>query len=388
MIQSNIDHCCITKAAKGNIISLIGSADGNLNGQQQQSHQYGAIGYSSSGVAWNIAIGDYLISRYLLSPRYRKVISFLLDTSASDVLSSMQGYLGQDFPEEKLCFIDGYPFLDDNLLSSLSSKNDLRTQLFQELSSIIGESAAHGCITEIPEQESEDNQKLGVVLIIHSFSELIFSVGANVSFELITEITQRFPLLTLVLIVHQSLHDTFQLTRIQQLCNVNLIVEESNMSGDGAALTRIHFSQQSNKDSEYQLNHVLCEVRLIRRSMVTGKLTDDVVDLFTGDIRRNIIALKPIVKSTSKSSQQPQHLTSLEEEKEREEGNRKQDLIGRYLKDSSSSTSVDDSNSNNNNSSSNSNDNNNNSMMKRLITFDSTDPEFDDDEDLDDDLDL
>lgn len=160
----------------------------------------------------------------------------------------------------------------------------------------------------------------------------------------------------LVLTVHQSLHPTNLLSRLQKFANVSLIVKPN--TGTLA-------------------EDVVAEVCCVRRSNATGKVKEE-VDMFVannpenGRTQSNTSLIAPVVRRKMSEDQNEEDdstdsktLDTIEAFKAAVLDDNANEKADQRAKTRHSST-----------------------VAKQLVTFDSTDPDFDEDDDPDNDLDL
>ena len=186
--------------------------------------------------------------------------------------------------------------------------------------------------------EKSDIETEKSILFLSSLSEiLLLHKNRNIAL-LFSAFRSRF--LTSICVVHSSLHDNIKLTELKLKSDTSLLVSPNDGSMSAAIAVEIHS---------------------IRKSKVTGKVVErkDLFSLRTGDESSSgRPALVPIKGNTSRQTRED------EEKEEIQNGEAEnENMITLSAKKKGAYES-------------------------RLITFDSNDPEFDDDSDPDHDLDL
>ena len=282
------------------------------------------FGSQFQGFSWSTITSDFLLSKIISSARYQRVLCLVFDSSSNRIEKICQGR------SDKL-----------KLFENESNLETLTESIQYELEST----------NNINNNDENKIEKSDIAVVIYSFSEMILKYGITKSFHFINEIEKLLKMKTtekysLILTIHISLHSPRLLSRIQTLGNINIIV----------------------KPNQGTLSHeVITEIHCIRRSIDSGKVNED-IDLFSIDSSNNLICIAPI----------PRKQIIIKE-------NNEEKVIDNPI--SKFQQSIVD-NINKTNSNINQSNGMNSMITKQLITFDSTDPEFDDDEDPDDDLDL
>jgi hypothetical protein len=290
----------------------------------------GIFGSSVKGLQWGLFAADFLLVKALLSSRFEMVVVLNMDRRQDDLLAVAQAHGGD---VRKLRFVSWQPGLTaKHLVESIQS-------------------------TVQQHRQSETNSaKSSVAIFVFSVSELCLLYGFRDATWLIKTLANidRAPstyaerVHSVVGVIHDSLHRTTHSQYFQGLFNTIVTL----LPNDGMLAST-----------------VLGQIQCIRKSPTTGKFYEN-SELFSQF--RGVLSPIPSNKADALSS-------SSQSNAETEDAQSKlvNELMGAASPtDEKSST-----------------DKNNKTVepsgpMSRLIAFDSTDPEFDEDSDPDNDLDL
>lgn len=299
------------------------------------------LGTCFHAVAWSNMLGDFLLYKLLVHPKYKKVLCLNFDRRSSefkDLVDKASSMTDEDCPDRLLVLND------DELLSH--SPDDTKGNVVDHMISTIKSS-----ISSVKANDS-------YALVLYSLSETILTLGVKQTFDFIKRLSKLAKdqrksniLSTLIFVVHESMHSSELLSKIQSLCGVvaKIIPNNGTLSSEVAA-----------------------EVQSIRKSQATGKVVES-IEMFSYDgyLLKAIPVATSANPNTSTSSSVPTasdatsviSMTSM--------------LVDPMNKPKESSVET-----------SSSKANVETARNARLITFDSTDPEFDEDSDPDADLDL
>ena len=318
------------------------------------------FGTAENGYQWSNLGGDYLLSRLLIAKKIKRVLCLNLDrnpTSLTEIVNLVRE--SSDHSEE-----------------STAEMTLLGSRDFDSQNGFDGKSI----LSSIEETTKNwQNQELTYAIVVYSLSELILTLGLRkaVTFakDLIhflqseladgsaKSVVSANP--TVVFIVHESLHSTSVITQLQSLASI--IVKVVPNSGTLAS-------------------EVVAEMQTIRKSATTGKIVE-CIEMF--GYREGL--LYPMKTNNDETSDLSNAAGDVEEDAANDSNsstkNNSSVIMSKLLSsDSNAATTASATVST--------------SVMpaspsavvvdtsKRLITFDSTDPEFDEDSDPDADLDL
>lgn len=352
--MSQLEQCCIVKA---NSTCVVGSA--------------------KAGFQWDNLVVDYLLSKLLSSHRYKKVLCLNADRNSRDLCE-----IGRKHAD-KLVFLQTELFDSDQYLDSVI--DEIRHRIIAD--KLIDSFTSYA-------------------LVIYSFSELMWQFGNNAALEFLQRLqdmlypnhaSQRADHDTsinrnskssakselavsnnpaFVFTVHESLHSQSTLTKIQSL--VPIVVKVLPNSGTLSA-------------------EVVCEIQTMRKSPNTGKIAEG-VEMFgfrkallypllahRDNLISSEVSAREVSSASGKTPEEPSDTTESDSAKENLLETR---LQGMNLNSSSTTGLNATTNSTITTTTAASNNSAPNLATARLITFDSTDPEFDEDSDPDADLDL
>eukprot|EP00598_Pedospumella_elongata_P008415 CAMPEP_0184988556 /NCGR_PEP_ID=MMETSP1098-20130426/24521_1 /TAXON_ID=89044 /ORGANISM="Spumella elongata, Strain CCAP 955/1" /LENGTH=361 /DNA_ID=CAMNT_0027513335 /DNA_START=8 /DNA_END=1090 /DNA_ORIENTATION=- len=351
------DSCNLTQytIVKGGTSCLFGTCQGATN--------------------WSAITADFLLVNLLASPRYGQAIAVNFDRqdlkascsklvatwNKSKALTTTGGAnaastIGSDW-FKKLHIFNRLDICHEVLNTEVKPLEGLLNQIRQVLAD------QSGAASSVPSASVVVAPK-NTAVVIYSISELILNIGFMKTREFLRTLTSLLHehinvgsnssssaalVPSIVLVVQESLHSTAVLAQIQSLASV--IVRVVPNSGTLAST-------------------VAAEVQTIRRSAVTGKINES-IEMFT--CRDSLLApLKPVTHfgaddadETADSDNTKSSITALPTALESADKN-----AGSAVKKNNVSSAASQANHN-----------------QRLITFDSTDPEFDEDSDPDADLD-
>lgn len=307
----------------------------------------------NSQLLWSCIVGDYLFDKFSESSRFDLVSYVSFDTRVKDInIINMNSHSNS----KKINIFDA---------SSYWKENDLNTLIEQIQKS------------EVSKQQELDlpivNSKPSHAIVIHSLSEMIIRFGFTRTLCFIEEVADILQISNvninsssveskkknqscLILVIHQSLHTPQMLTRIQNIGNINLFIKPNLGLFD---------------------KQILFEIYCIRRSQDSGKIIED-SEFFQrkskltsldsrGVLIESVNKFKDIEYQVNDTSNQIKELSFdnpmdkllKQSERELENTNTKRDAVATTM-----------------------------TTMKQLVTYDTNDPEFDDEDDPDDDLDL
>ncbi len=336
--MSFLEQACITKSA---FTLVSGSAD--------------------QGLQWGVMSSDFLLSKAVSSSRFKTIVVLATDRSTTDIEHSCRGEAARKSGKLKVV-----------TLSGLSSVREIVEKLKNEVKDVI--------ITDGKEQHE-------TALFINSLSELLILFGSTHVFALLRELQQHqqqslgtsgtlgcIPFTRVVATLHETLHETSLIRHLQGLFTV-IVTTRPN---DGTLSSR-----------------VLARIHTVRRSGKTGKVSEE-MELFgheNGVLLPLHVRKFPVGDEDSGESENG-HKDIKEEGIEITGENMIETILssaakksGLALDASSASASVGVSST-----ASKSKAKTGTVAMvpsiARLVTFDSTDPEFDEDSDPDNDLDL
>lgn len=272
---------------------------------------------------------DFLLSRILVSCRYDKVICLCLDRTKAELMSVWDENESKDRRacEEPKIVLSNIPFDGSAIIADLSEKIKCGTS---------------------------ENSSVGI--IVYSLSEIVLMIGLAKAISFAKQLTtliggaattnpQSKTTVAIIFVVHESLHNTQALFQLQTLAGVTvrIVPNRGTLSPEVAA-----------------------EIQSVRKSPATGKVSEAVEMFAFRDGRLHpLLGAKTVDAADSSSEKDPTAINSLAQLLDTAEISASGAITPRVTPVTAAAP-----------------------PPSRLIAFDSTDPEFDEDSDPDADLDL
>ena len=379
----NRTNCCIDALVISKGASSSSSSARGKNGGAATC----VFGYADQGRLYGVQITDYIVGKLLVSERYESVIAICLDRPAASVRQAAAAYLQS--------FVHGNSDSSRNGTSTRTSNNSVEqcmTKLYL-WSPPIGTSDEDRIIPELllfvrnhldaVRQPSRPGDTVGVVaVVLFSLSELLLSNGPN-ALRVVDGIRQCADVTVSVFaVVHSTLHPPHLLSRM-------LPQQQHGRDAWSPFNTAVFVRPNDGTISD----ELACEVHVVRVSSASGKVVED-RDYF---LRRSRAAA---VRGDAAGvlAQGPQYVLLAPVAKMKPES----ESVDPSTTGVPAAATVTTSTSFNAQQAGSTSQPNGissvsaslvatataNATNRRLITFDSTDPEFDDDSDPDADLDL
>lgn len=380
---SNGDGCILTQytIVKGGTSCLFGTCQGATN--------------------WSALTADFLLVNLLASPRYSHVIFLNFDrqdmgsctsklvanwNKNKSMMSSSNNVIGGNWPK-KLCSMQNL-ILDSE---SGSPFDDILEDFKRLLKNTIDHTIPAGPTSSVAAPKN-------VALVLYSISELVLNVGFRATRDFLRTLTDLLQehisptsaatstsssaatlVPCVILVVHESLHSPAALAQIQSLASVIVRVVPNSgtlASTVVAEIQTIRRYDNSNTTVLFSKNiSQMSPFYFAFRSAATGKINES-TEMFT--CRDSLLApLKPVSSfaddaDDAAESDSAKDITALPTAEGSSNADKEKERAGVAKSSAAGGGAAKASASHN----------------QRLITFDSTDPEFDEDSDPDADLDL